>query len=160
YHQRVYAALGPEARFQLDTLLKRSPGESRSLWDKVKREPKRPTIKEMNAFINHLQWLGQYNVGVDAFVNLPDSKMKQFAAEARSLDLTSINDIREHKRYTLVAALIREQVARSLDDVAQMFIRRIQTMHSKAREALVDYQDQHVDRTDALIDLLRETIGA
>src|SRR6516164_5734810 len=80
----------------------------------------------------------------------------QFAAEARSLDLTSLNDMPERKRLTLAGALILKQVARALDDVADMFIRQVKKMHHKAEEALIEYQMAHADRTDALIAKLRE----
>ena len=62
----------------------------------------------------------------------------------------------ERKRLTLVAALILKQVARSLDDAAEMFIRQVQKMHNKASDALVLYRAAHAERTDALIARLRE----
>jgi hypothetical protein len=52
--------------------------------------------------------------------------------------------------------LILKQVARALDDVADMFIRQVKKMHHKAEEALMQYQMAHADRTDALIAVLRE----
>ena len=33
-----------------------------------------------------------------AFKEIPETKIRQFAAEARSLDLTSLNDMPERKR--------------------------------------------------------------
>ena len=62
----------------------------------------------------------------------------------------------ERKRLTLVAALILKQVARSLDDAAEMFIRQVQKMHNKASDALVIYRAAHAERTDALVARLRE----
>jgi hypothetical protein len=32
-------------------------GESRSLWDQVKREPKRSTVPQLKDFLDHLRWL-------------------------------------------------------------------------------------------------------
>lgn len=78
------------------------------------------------------------------------------AAMASSLDLASLNDMPERKRLTLVAALILKQVARSLDDAAEMFIRQVQKMHNKASDALVLYRAAHAERTDALVARLRE----
>jgi hypothetical protein len=62
----------------------------------------------------------------------------------------------ERKRLTLAAALILKQVARALDDVADMFVRQVKKMHNKAEEALVQYRVAHADRTDMLIAVLRE----
>src|ERR1700757_3984782 len=62
----------------------------------------------------------------------------------------------ERKRLTLAGALILKQVARALDDVADMFIRQVKKMHHKAEEALMQYQMAHAGRTDALIAVLRD----
>lgn len=43
-------------------------------------------------------------------------KLKQFAAEARSLDVTSMNDLTETKRLTLAATLVFAQMGWALDD--------------------------------------------
>lgn len=144
------------AKRRLLALLTCLPGEPRSLWDRVKREPRRPTALHMKDFLEHLRWLQEQNVAAGALATLPDSKVKQFAAEARSLDLASLNDMPERKRLTLTAALISQQVARALDDVAEMFIRQVQKMHHKAREALDVYRAAHAEQIDALVARLRD----
>src|SRR6516165_11773415 len=126
YQLRVCELLDADAKQRLLTILSRSAGESRSLWDQVKREPKRSTVPQFKDFLDHLHWLQQQNVAASAFVEIPEAKIRQFAAEARSLDLTSLNDMPERKRLTLGGALILKQVARALDDVADMFIRQVQ----------------------------------
>src|SRR5207248_3039231 len=94
-------------------------------------------------------------VGTAIFTGIPDIKVKQFAAEARSLDLASLNDMPERKRLTVAAALIHKQMARSLDGVAEMFIRQVRKLHNKARAELQRYQAEHAERADALVALLR-----
>jgi hypothetical protein len=156
YQSRVCGLLDADARHRLLAILSRPLGESRSLWDQVKREPKRSTVPQLKDFLDHLRWLQEQNVAASAFQEIPEAKIRQFAAEARSLDLTSLNDMPERKRPTLAAALILKQVARPLDDVADMFVRQVKKMHNKAEEALVHYRVAHADRTDMLIAVLRE----
>src|SRR6201997_1915903 len=156
YQLRVCELLDADARQSLLAILSRSAGESRSLWDQVKREPKRSTVPQFKDFLDHLHWLQQQNVAASAFAEIPEAKIRQFAAEARSLDLASLHDMPERKRLTLAGALILKQVARALDDVADMFIRQVKKMHHKAEEALMQYQMAHADRTDALIAVLRD----
>jgi hypothetical protein len=122
----------------------------------VKRDPKRPTVPSTKDLLDHLRWLQEQNVAANALASIPNAKVKQFAAEARSLDLASLNDMPERKRLTLVAALILKQVTQSLDDAAEMFIRQVQKMHNKASDALVLYRAAHAERTDALVARLRE----
>ncbi|MCI0559397.1 MAG: hypothetical protein MN733_12955, partial [Nitrososphaera sp.] len=160
YYNLAHNALDATQKVYLDTVLKRNPEESRSSWDRVKYEPKSPTLKHMKELIDHLNWLKTQNIGAAALMALPDVKIKQFAAEARTLNLTLMNGLQSPKRYTPAAALIREQVARSLDDVAEMFVRRMQRIHNKAQEALVLYRAQHIEQTDSLIALLKETASA
>jgi len=83
-------------------------------------------------------------------------KIRQFAAEAGSLDLASWNDVSERKRLTLMTALIREQVATALDDVTEMFLREVKRMQNRAEEALTLYGTAQADRTDTLIAHLRD----
>ncbi len=156
YQSRVCELLEVDARQRLLAILSRPAGEPRSLWDQVKREPKRSTVPQFKDFLDHLHWLQQQNVAASAFAEIPEAKIRQFAAEGRSLDLTSLNDMPERKRLTLAGALILKQVARALDDVTDMFIRQVNKMHHKAEEALMQYQLAHADRTDALIAVLRE----
>src|SRR6516162_8486766 len=131
YQLRVCELLDADARQRLLAILSRSAGESRSLWDQVKREPKRSTVPQFKDFLDHLHCCN--NRILQQVLSRRFRKLKsQFAAEARSLDLTSLNDMPERKRLTLAGALILKLVARALDDVADMFIRQVKKMHHKA----------------------------
>ena len=156
YQERVYQALDDQARQRLQALLRREEGEIYSVWDRLKREPGRPTVPQFKEALENLHWLQQLNGAAGAFADIPEVKIRQFAAEARSLDLASLNDMPERKRFTLVAALIRKQVATALDDVTDMFLRQVKRMQHRAEEALILYRTAQADRTDALIARLRE----
>ena len=47
------------------------------------------------------------------------------------------------KRYTLAAALIRAQVARTLDDLGETLIKRMTKIDHNGEEALADYRKRH-----------------
>jgi hypothetical protein len=55
-------------------------------------------------------------------------------------------------------ALIRVRTAQALDDLAEMFIRRMQKLHHTAKDALEVYRHQHQEQTDALIALLGQIV--
>ncbi len=59
-----------------------------------------------------------------------------------------------------MAALLRRQMARGLDDTAEMFVRLTARMYNRAREALDAHRARHAVETDALVALLRETVLA
>src|SRR4051795_9307624 len=66
----------------------------------------------------------------------------------------------EPKRLALMAALLQGQIARTLDDLADMFVRQMQRMHARAKEALAVHQLQQLEHTGGLITLLRDTVLA
>jgi TnpA family transposase len=135
----------------LRTLFERSGRHSKTAWDNLKREPKKPTVRHVQDFIKHLQVLLQHDLRAEAFSAIPDMKISQFAAEARSLDVASMRDFAEPKRLTLAAALVLVQVGRAFDDVTDMYIRLVQRMHSRAKDALNQYRIDKAAETDALV---------
>ena len=160
YHRRIATALPPGTRERLLALLVVPEGATRSGWDQAKADPPRPSPQRMREHLAHLAWLRGQAVSDNAFAGLPDRKLRQFAAEARSLGAADLGRTVESKRLALIAALLRGQVAQALDDAAEMFVRLMTRMHNRAREALDDYRAQHAAETDALVALLRETVLA
>ena len=160
YHRRIAAALPPQARERLAALLVVPEGANRSGWDQVKADPPRPSPQRMREHLAHLAWLRGQAVADDVFSGVPDRKLRHFAAEARSLGAADLGRVVESKRFALMAALLRSQVAQTLDDAAEMFVRLMTRMHNRAREALDEHRARHAAETDALIGLLRETVLA
>lgn len=73
----------------------------------------------------------------DLFTGVPPGKIKQFAAEAKTLDAARMRDMLSRKRYTLAAALLYVQSAQALDDLAEMLIKRMLAIHQIGKEALL-----------------------
>ncbi len=160
YHRRIAAALPPEVRERLAPLLVVPAGATRSGWDQAKADPPRPSPQRMREHLAHLAWLREQAVADDVFAGVPDRKLRQFAAEARSLGAADLGRVVESKRLALMVTLLRGQVAQALDDAAEMFVRLTTRMHNRAREALDEYRARHAAETDALVTLLRETVLA
>jgi TnpA family transposase len=159
-YRQVANILPVEVRQRLNGLLILPPGQTRTAWDRVKTEPKRPTPRHMRDFLDHLEWLRVQGSGTAVFAALPVAKVRSFAAEARTLTANVLSDMAEAKRLTLMAALLQSQTARTLDDLADMFIRQMQRTHARAKEALAAQQLQQSEHTEALIALLRDTVLA
>jgi Domain of unknown function (DUF4158) len=138
YHTQIRERLSESALAMLKALLARPAEGTQSSWDRLKNEPKQATTQRTRDFLEHLEWLRKYALPATVFTDIPDIKVKQFAAEARSLDLSSILDCTDAKRLTLTAALVFVQIARALDDVADMFVRLVQKLHNHAYGALIE----------------------
>lgn len=160
YHRLVAGTLAPEVRERLNGLLILPAGQSRTVWDQVKTEPRRPTPQHMRDFLRHLDWLREQGTGTAVFSEVPAAKVRHFAAEARTLTANVLTGMVEPKRLTLMAALLQGQIARTLDDLAEMFIRQLQRMHARAKDGLTAHQREQGGQADALIALLRETVQA
>jgi TnpA family transposase len=159
YYQQVADRLDDLQRATISRLLNREDTDTTSLWQRLKREPRQPTITRMREHLAHARWLQSLNTARHAVDGIPETKLQRFADEAQALNVTRMNRYQEVKRVTLAVALIRVRTAQALDDLAEMFLRLMHRMHHKAKEALDDYQSQHLEQTDALISLLSEFVG-
>ncbi len=159
HYRQITNALTPAMRALIDDLLLTPPGSHHSGWHALKREPKRPTNKEVRHYLQHIQrlrTLAEQLPPID--VSVP--KLKQFRAMARALDASELAELVPVKRYALAAIFIRSQYRKTLDDAADLFNRLIQNLENTAQQRLIAYQLEHSKRADALIGQLREILQA
>jgi TnpA family transposase len=159
YYHRVYAALDDGQRAMLTRLLTRGEDEATSLWQRLKREPQQPTTKRLREYTAHVRWLQSLNTARSVVAGIPEAKLQRFADEARALNVARMNETPEPKRCTLAVVLLRVRTAQALDDVAEMFIRRVQKLHQHGKEALEEYRRHHQEQTDALVSLLGQIVS-
>jgi TnpA family transposase len=157
-YRRVALALGEEGRAQLDRVLTADDTTGRSSWDAIREDAGRPTLTHLKYLVDRLHWLKALNVGATAFEAIAHVKVQHFAAEAKSLDAARMLEIQPQKRHTLAAALIRAQVARTLDDLGETLIKRMTKIHHSGEEALADYRRRQQGRTDELIAFLHDLV--
>jgi hypothetical protein len=159
-YRYVQATLTPAVCAQLDQLLVVDPFTKRTPWDALKRDPGTPTLTHLKALLDHLAWLATLPSVHTALAAVPDVKRKHFAAEANTLDAARMAALEGTKRATLLAALLAVRTAQARDDVAEMFIKRMLSIHQKAKDALAAYHAAHQGQTDDLIATLRDTVRA
>jgi hypothetical protein len=80
-----------------------------------------------------------------ALSGVPDVKVKHFAAEARTLDAARMQALEPQKRLALAVALLATQSAQALDDLAEMFIKRMMRIHQRGKGALAEYRERQSD---------------
>lgn len=159
YFSAIAGQLTAQTRALIDGLLKTSPGESVSAWQTLKREPKRPTNKETRTYIQHIRRL-QHLVEQLPKPDVPVPKLKQFRHLARALNAAEMAELKPQKRYALAVIFIRAQHAQSLDDAADLFIRLMQNLENNARQKLLSFQQERVQKTDMLVGQLKDILGA
>ena len=142
----------------VDQLLQVDASTRQAPWNQLKADPGQPTLTQLRALVTRLHWLTPLNVGAPALATVPAVKVQQFATEARSLDAARMQRLAPAKRATLAAALVKAQVAQTLDDLGEMFIKRMRRIHHKAQAALEEYRRHQQSRTDQLILLLSDLV--
>lgn len=133
YFQDVWSALGEQRRHLIDDLLLTDQTSHRSLWQSVKLDPGAPTLKEFRRLVERLKWLKSLRLHQPGLLaTIPPIKAQRFAREAASLDAARMLELEEEKCYALVIALVQQQMARCLDDLGEMIIRRMRKAHARA----------------------------
>lgn len=160
FYRQVGQHLNNESCKNLDSLFITTESNSQTPWLGLKQDPGKPILKNLKASVWRLKWLERLNTYQGALEHIPNVKLKHFATEAMSLDAARMKELETNKRYTLAAALITTQSARTLDDLAFMLIRRMQNIHVKAKSALDKYREEYQARTDRLITTLRDVVVA
>lgn len=159
FYQEICQKMTQEQKYLVDSLFEQEDTASQSLWQMLKQEPKKPTIKHIRDFSEHLEWLKSLNVSNALLNDVPEVKFKRFAEEAKSLNLAQMKETQEKKRLTLAIALISVQTACALDDLTEMLIKNVLKIHIHGRSALEEYQANHQERADYLIGVLEKLVN-
>lgn len=160
FYQQVDVLLNIEEKARLDTLFTPEPEAHFTPWNYLKQEPGSPTLTHLKIWLDRQAWLSQYHIRQEILQDIPDAKIKHFAAEAKTLDAARMLEMESRKRLTLAASLLKLQSARVLDDLAEMLIKRMSVIHQRGKEALTAYHIRNQQRTDELIQTLRNLVTA
>ncbi|MGH8330745.1 MAG: DUF4158 domain-containing protein, partial [Pseudomonas sp.] len=140
-----------EVIYKLKELLDTDFGRRQSDFNALKQAPKKPSRKHLEVLIDHLAWLEAFGELDVIFEGIVDSKIRHFAALAAASDVAELKDCSLPKRYTLILALIYRMRVRTRDHLAEMFIRRISTIHKRAKEELEQIQLRQRQKLEQLV---------
>ena len=146
-YQQVTEALGPSGRQAIDGFFQTETGTRRPPWQALKGDPGRPTLTHLRELVAHLHWLRAQPLEAAALQALLPVKVRHFAAEASSLDAARMQEMEASKRYTLGAALLTTQIARTLDDLGEMLLRRMRKIEQRAQTGVtLPFRKNHTVR--------------
>jgi TnpA family transposase len=139
----------------LTGLLVNKTGMQDSCFNRLKEVPKRPTIKNFIKFLDHFEWLESFGNISFAFENISKNKLEQFAEEAKTMNISEINDLSEAKKYTFLASLIYKLQKDGRDALATMLCRLVAISHRQAISELKSRLDNSQRETTENAELLR-----
>ena len=128
-------------------------------WARVKQDPGKPSLQHFKLLLGHRAWLLERQPNLRVSTLLPNAKFQQFAAEADSLDAARMRDLEPFKRATLTAVLLEVKAAKVLNDLGEVFVKRMMHIHRLAKDALARHQLERQARTDALVQTLKDVLG-
>jgi TnpA family transposase len=159
-YTRVFEALSEDDLATIEALFVTDLTTLRTPWNEVKADAANPTLTHLRDLVTRHRWLSAQLVGARAVADIPAIKVRHFADEARALDAGRMQALESHKRATLAVAMLTTQAAQALDDLGNMFVRRMQHIHNAAKLALDRYRAATVERTDNLVTTLHELLLA
>lgn len=161
FHRRIAQTLTVEQKAKIDELFPVAATEFKSAWDGLKYEPGKPSKTHFRELLNHLKQLEAFPFfAPNLYAGIPASKLQQFAYEARSLDAARMAALAPQKRYAISATMIRFQRSRCLDNLAEMFIKRMMKIEHNGQEALTLYLIDHRNTTDRLLSKFHDVLHA
>lgn len=140
-----------EVIYQLKALLETDFGRRQSDFNALKQSPRKPSRKHLEVLIDHLSWLETFGDLEVIFECVTEPKIRHFSSLAAASDVSELQDCSLPKRYTLMLALIYKMRIRTRDHLAEMFIRRISTIHKRATDELEQIQLRQRNKLELLV---------
>jgi len=159
-HAQIAQTLTQQEQDALDRLFVVDLETEESSWNVLKADPENPTLSHFEAVMERATWLMALPIPTDVLTPIPDVKIQRFATEALALDANRMKDLQARKRYTLALSLLRVQRAQVLDDVAEMFSKRLLKIQQQGKEAFEASQQAAQERVTRLIQELRDVTEA
>jgi TnpA family transposase len=154
----VLSRLHPEYIQRLNDLLDSHPVQHRSSYNDLKQLPKRPTRNHLNDLLAHLTWLNSLGEVKPYLESITPAKIQHFAASAKALDAAELKEMGHHKRITLLLCLIDSAQVQAKDNLVLMFLKRVRTIHNKAKEELDRLRQKHLETTEKLVDIFTNVL--
>jgi Tn3 transposase DDE domain/Domain of unknown function (DUF4158) len=156
--RRVATLITPEVQLVFETLLDAGTPVHRSYFSLLKLVPPSPTLSHLKAWQDRLTWLLQLGSMEPLVHDIPPALVRHFAAEARALDASELNDYTSAKRWTLLSCLIKETQMSTRDDLVEMFLKRMSSIQVKAKEALQRVHLEQQQTTEQLLAVLTNLV--
>ena len=157
--KRVARKLSPQDRQNLDQLLVPDSEErTNANLNLLKSPPKSHKLKHIKELQNRFDTMMVMGDAQKLLSFIPATKVKSFAALARTLDISEFSDFRLPKRRTLLLCLLYQAQVKTRDHMVEMFLKRMKKIHNNAKTRLADLREKYLNQTQTLLDLLGEIL--
>ncbi|HEU5383820.1 MAG TPA: DUF4158 domain-containing protein, partial [Ktedonobacteraceae bacterium] len=154
----VQRRMTDDMKLSLEALFEIQLPSHRSAFSQLKLVPPSPTLSHLKVWQDRLAWLMELGAMEPLLKDIPPAIVKHFAAEARALDASELQDYAPAKRLALLACLIRQTQMSTQDDLVEMFLKRMSTAQVRAKEALQLARDAQAATTAQLVETFTHVV--
>ncbi|MFT5196935.1 MAG: TnpA family transposase [Candidatus Promineifilaceae bacterium] len=156
-YEQVLDQLSPENQAVLDGLLVVPEGVQKSQFNRLKETPGPVTLKNFRAWEQRAVWLKSLLDAKLFLGHIAHTKIKQFAAQARALELSDIRDIADSgKQYTFLLCFLQDVQVSTLDQLTSMFLRRMKRITKNAKDRLVKLREEYLSINESIVSAFGE----
>lgn len=156
--EQVAGNLPTTAQMYLESLLLTETPETQLTFTLLKAPPKSAKLSHVKALQAKFDSLMSFGDAKQVLVGIATTKISSFAAQAKALELSDLRDLKCTKRLTLLVCLLYQAQVKTHDHLVEMFLKRMQTIHNRAKERLVELRDQHLKQTGTLLEVLAQIL--
>ena len=158
--QQVASSLSTLEQTYLDRLLQPGSSDSEMTFQLLKAPPKSAKLSHVQALQSKFDRLMAFGNAQRLLTRLVPAKIQSFAAQARALELSDLRDLKLPKRRTFLVCLLYQAQVRTRDHLVEMFLKRMQTMHNRAKERLVELRERHLKQTETMLGVFTQILEA
>ena len=164
-HEQIYEqtiqSLSSEDKKTLDDLLIVQNEDYKSDFTTIKASPSRNTLKQMRLWTQRLDWLNNIIQPTDFTSHIKYTKIRQFAAQAKQLEVGDMKDISTPaKQYTFLLCFLQEAQMRTRDELMNMFLKRIRQTHNQAKDQLEQLKAQYRLWEEQMMQTLNQVVDS
>lgn len=149
--------LSEDHKLALDALLDIREG-GKSLQFQLKKRAHKGSASNFKALLDHLDFLDGLIPLEGVLDGLPYKKLEHFAAEAHALDASELRQHAALKRRALLACMLAYARAKTRDDIAAMFTRRMAKIIRDAKDALEALRLAHREQSEVMVATITDVI--
>jgi hypothetical protein len=130
-YEYLYKQISQQEKEKMDQLFQLEEGSSFSPWNHLKEDAKSASITNLKDLLSQRDSILRLQIDLDLLKQVPLIKVKQMAAEAKTLNANRMVEIEPKKRYALTLSCVGVQLAHVLDNIGETLVKRMMSMHTK-----------------------------
>jgi TnpA family transposase len=156
-YDQITQGLTPTDIGQLEGLLRVDNG--RSDFSLMKDTPRGSSLQHMRQWSQRLNWLESILQTPPFVASVANTKVQQFASEARAYDVKDMRRIQKTpRRRALLVCLLHQSQVQTRDELVEMLVKRMRRTQTLAKEKLKELQQQHRELEEHMLAVFAQVI--